>query len=225
MNKSKYSYLKRLVKGISGSWKVTMEGGSRFTSHEAVNVRKWCAKRIGFHNTTMSIASARPAEINSSLDHISPRSMSNASLESQGGFQPPMEEPRSQGCSYEAVLTIEDLHTQINSCFTCGVNWSQQHVSLDCDECGGYALMRPCPLCEASACGEMWKRDFTVSHASSKARWQGVCKLSDRPTAYQTFPAAISGCQALPPGCSAAARLARDLCQRLEKLSTQQRPS
>lgn len=94
---------------------------------------------------------------------MSPRNLSDASLESQGGgYEQPLQEPRSQGCSYEAVLTIEEVHTQMNSCFTCGVNWAQQHVSLDCDECGGYALVRPCPLCEASACGETWKRDLTM---------------------------------------------------------------
>lgn len=58
-------------------------------------------------------------------------------------------------------MTIEDLRVQMGSCFTCGVSWTDDHVSLDCSECGGYSLERPCPLCEGS-CGTTWKRDFTM---------------------------------------------------------------
>lgn len=74
----------------------------------------------------------------------------------------------------DTMLTIEDLRAQMGTCFTCGVSWSDDHVSLDCSECGGYSLSRPCPLCDG-ACGELWKRDFSMSHAFNKARWVGVC--------------------------------------------------
>lgn len=47
------------------------------------------------------------------------------------------------------------------SCFSCGVTWTDDHVSLDCGECGGYSLERPCPLCDGK-CGVQWKRDFTM---------------------------------------------------------------
>lgn len=47
------------------------------------------------------------------------------------------------------------------SCFTCGVSWAEHHVSLDCSECGGYAMERPCPTCEGT-CGAVWKRDLTM---------------------------------------------------------------
>lgn len=43
--------------------------------------------------------------------------------------------------------------------FSCGVNWEQRHVSLDCLECGGYSLERPCPIC-AGHCRNIWKRDL-----------------------------------------------------------------
>ncbi|EFA08614.2 protein pinocchio [Tribolium castaneum] len=79
------------------------------------------------------------------------------------------------------VLTIEELRLQMTTCFTCGVSWSDSHVSLDCAECGGYALERPCPECEGG-CGAVWKRDLSMSHASSKARWQGKCEKKDKGT-------------------------------------------
>ena len=61
----------------------------------------------------------------------------------------------------ETVLTIEELRAQMGSCFTCGVTWAEDQVSLDCAECGGYSLERPCMLCDG-VCGQLWKRDFTM---------------------------------------------------------------
>ncbi|XP_017107292.2 protein pinocchio isoform X1 [Drosophila bipectinata] len=123
--------------------------------------------------------------------------------------------------SMDSVLTIEELRQHMGSCFTCGVSWTDDHVSLDCSECGGYSLERPCPLCDGQ-CGVQWKRDFAMSHACSQARWVGVCI---------SYPEAVAGVQ-LPVGgaagaatsCAAAAanqlRLAQELCSRLEQLST-----
>ncbi|KAH8412532.1 hypothetical protein KR009_002804 [Drosophila setifemur] len=122
--------------------------------------------------------------------------------------------------SMDNVLTIEELRQHMGSCFTCGVSWTDDHVSLDCSECGGYSLERPCPLCDGQ-CGVQWKRDFAMSHACSQARWVGVCI---------SYPEVVAGVQ-LPVGgavggtsCAAAAanqlRLAQELCSRLEQLST-----
>jgi len=63
--------------------------------------------------------------------------------------------------SMDNVLTIEELRQHMGSCFTCGVSWTDDHVSLDCSECGGYSLERPCPLCDGQ-CGVQWKRDFAM---------------------------------------------------------------
>lgn len=59
------------------------------------------------------------------------------------------------------VLTIEELRQHMGSCMTCGVSWTDDHVSLDCSECGGYSIERPCPLCDGK-CGVQWKRDFKM---------------------------------------------------------------
>ncbi|KAK4319165.1 hypothetical protein Pmani_009884 [Petrolisthes manimaculis] len=80
------------------------------------------------------------------------------------------------------MMTLEDLRSQYNSCYTCGVSWSDNHVSLDCRECGGYSLERPCPLCDGK-CGNSWRRDVSMSHSVGKAHWEGECELDslDRP--------------------------------------------
>ncbi|EDW39650.1 GL15076 [Drosophila persimilis] len=163
-------------------------------------------------SSNMSIASVHGPQI---ADICSPLSHHNlglsASLPDLVGS--PLE------ISMDNVMTIEELRQHMGSCFTCGVSWTDDHVSLDCSECGGYSLERPCPLCDGQ-CGVQWKRDFAMSHACSQARWVGVCI---------SYPEAVSGVQ-LPGGagpstsCAAAAanqlRLAQELCSRLEQLST-----
>nr|XP_014086554.1 protein pinocchio isoform X2 [Bactrocera oleae]XP_036225490.1 protein pinocchio isoform X2 [Bactrocera oleae]XP_036225491.1 protein pinocchio isoform X2 [Bactrocera oleae] len=125
--------------------------------------------------------------------------------------------------SVDNVLTIEELRQHMGSCFTCGVSWTDDHVSLDCSECGGYSLERPCPLCDGQ-CGVLWKRDFTMSHAYSKARWHGVCPSYQEAMAHLNphESAAIVTSSAAPSTCANAAtqmRLAQELCLRLEELS------
>ncbi|CAK9809383.1 hypothetical protein ANTQUA_LOCUS7019 [Anthophora quadrimaculata] len=90
----------------------------------------------------------------------------------------------------DTILTIEELRAQLNSCFTCGVSWSEEHVSLDCSECGGYSLQRPCPLCDGR-CRTSWKRDLTMSHTSGKARWIGECGLTCGPSIEEPLMPAL----------------------------------
>ncbi|KAK9507590.1 hypothetical protein O3M35_007414 [Rhynocoris fuscipes] len=110
----------------------------------------------------MSVASVHP--VSGGLTHRSQSFSSVSSLDDVHGY------------FTEPVLSIEELRLQLNSCFTCGVSWHDEHVSLDCAECGGYSLERPCPLCEGH-CTAVWKRDLTMSHACGKARWEGSCAL------------------------------------------------
>ncbi|XP_076365854.1 uncharacterized protein LOC143254584 [Tachypleus tridentatus] len=77
------------------------------------------------------------------------------------------------------MLTLESLRNHYSSCFSCGVSWMDNHISLDCLECGGYALQRPCPECEGE-CKSIWSRDKTASHESKHAKWQGQCYGSDK---------------------------------------------
>ena len=75
---------------------------------------------------------------------------------------------------YEMV-TLEALKSLYRSCFTCGVRWHEDHVTLDCPECGGYSMSRPCPHCDGK-CGSQWKRDIRATHENHAAVWTGVCK-------------------------------------------------
>lgn len=71
-------------------------------------------------------------------------------------------------------LTIEELRSERNSCWLCGCNWQQDHVSLDCPECDGYALSRPCPQCEGE-CKQVWRREINSTHDRHRASWVGYC--------------------------------------------------
>jgi len=91
-------------------------------------------------------------------------------------------------CRYQpenTVFSIEQIRQQLNSCFTCGVSWPEDHVSLDCAECGGYSLQRPCVVCEGK-CHVIWKRDLAMSHASGKARWLGECAINNNQVQEKT---------------------------------------
>ena len=74
-------------------------------------------------------------------------------------------------------LTIEELRLTFNSCWLCGCNWQQDHISLYCPECGGYALTRPCPNCDGK-CKQIWKRNVTATHDLHRAHWIGHCNQS-----------------------------------------------
>ncbi|XP_022241661.1 uncharacterized protein LOC111085771 isoform X2 [Limulus polyphemus] len=76
-----------------------------------------------------------------------------------------------------SILTLEGLCCHYNSCFSCGVSWADNHVSLDCFECGGYAMQRPCPECEGK-CKSIWSRNVTASHDSRQSKWEGQCYRS-----------------------------------------------
>ncbi|CAG2056906.1 unnamed protein product [Timema podura] len=145
----------------------------------------------------MSMTRVHPPEMHTGLSH---RSSSIGSLGSS------LEELHHYFNSSDAVLSIEELRLQLNSCFTCGVSWHDEHVSLDCRECGGYSLERPCPLCDGR-CNSVWKRDLTMSHATGKARWEGECALRCKPAADSKF-----GFKSI------SAEEESRLCSRLEKL-------
>ncbi|XP_013772345.1 protein pinocchio-like isoform X1 [Limulus polyphemus] len=84
------------------------------------------------------------------------------------------------------MLTIEGLRNHYNSCFSCGVNWYEDHVSLDCPECGGYAMQRPCPECDGQ-CESTWRRDLAASHNTKQAKWEGECRKSRTQTNQKLF--------------------------------------
>lgn len=96
-------------------------------------------------------------------------------------FAPPvMEQPHEDYApntlteEYGKMLTLEDLKDYNSNCLTCGVSWRNEEASLDCNECGGYPLRRPCPECSGQ-CGATWDRDLTKSHDKALAAFSGVC--------------------------------------------------
>ncbi|KAL1423850.1 hypothetical protein MTO96_020765 [Rhipicephalus appendiculatus] len=80
------------------------------------------------------------------------------------------------------AVTLEDLKSLYNCCFTCGVSWAEDQVSLDCAECGGYALHRPCVQCNGS-CGTVWRRDLVASHKLRRSQWIGECEKAPQDAA------------------------------------------
>ncbi|CAD6998435.1 unnamed protein product [Ceratitis capitata] len=113
-------------------------------------------------------------------------------------------------------LTIEELRQHMGSCFTCGVSWTDDHVSLDCSECGGYSLERPCPYVMASVVFSGNVTSLCSLAWCLPSYQEAVTHLNPREVA------ATVNSSAAPSTCATAAtqmRLAQELCLRLEKLS------
>ncbi len=49
------------------------------------------------------------------------------------------------------------------NCFvcSCGRSWYSGEFSPECQECDGYAMHRPCPICHGY-CGKMWQRNVEM---------------------------------------------------------------
>ncbi|XP_055637531.1 protein pinocchio isoform X2 [Toxorhynchites rutilus septentrionalis] len=179
----------------------------------------------------MSVASVQAPHLTELCNSLSRTSLSLSSSLSDLVGSPSSLAAANSAMDAEAVITIEELRAQLGSCFTCGVSWADDQVSLDCSECGGYSLERPCIICDG-LCGQDWKRDFTMSHACGKARWQGVCTKFPAQM-IQLQSASLSSCAsfsshhqlmqtAAVSSCHGTANqqfLQQELCARLEKLS------
>eukprot|EP00056_Hartaetosiga_gracilis_P004935 m.79682 g.79682 ORF g.79682 m.79682 type:complete len:104 (+) comp11985_c0_seq3:989-1300(+) len=62
------------------------------------------------------------------------------------------------------------------SCSSCGASWEEGEVSHGCEECGGFGITRPCPICDGY-CGSVWRRGVEMSWNHHMAYWDGECKL------------------------------------------------
>lgn len=119
------------------------------------------------------------------------------------------------------TLNLEDLKAQLGqSCLSCGVCWTDDHFSFDCAECGGYSIKKPCPKCNGS-CGNVWTRDFSMSHTYRAAKWNGTCKYYSNPFEKPAAESSITFINPSAASCSMSHFYPNDLCRRLEKLHVQ----
>lgn len=114
----------------------------------------------------------------------------------------------------QPYLTIEELKSALNSCWLCGCNWAQEHLSLDCPECGGYSLTRPCLKCDGK-CERRWQRNINATHDRHKALWVGECQFEEaerRGQATASSSGSSSGASALESLKLSPAPLASSIC-------------
>eukprot|EP00055_Hartaetosiga_balthica_P003105 m.6480 g.6480 ORF g.6480 m.6480 type:complete len:100 (+) comp2605_c0_seq2:111-410(+) len=65
---------------------------------------------------------------------------------------------------------------QVISCSSCGAYWADGSCTEGCEECGGYGMRRPCPICNGT-CGMIWVREIEMSWSHHSAFWDGQCSL------------------------------------------------
>lgn len=74
------------------------------------------------------------------------------------------------------MMKSEPYQKKLSTCHLCKQCWYDSKFTSQCDECGGYALQRPCPAC-GGQCGQVWTRDIAKTHSLHKAYWEGQCTL------------------------------------------------
>lgn len=136
-------------------------------------------------STSASIASniISPSASASSLG--SSEASSEGEAEEDDDFMTINFRPHNQGDNesdqqqQQQYIAMDEQQQSLNSCRLCGCNWLQDHISLDCRECGGYALTRPCPKCDGS-CEQLWTRNISATHDRHTAFWSGNCAFENR---------------------------------------------
>lgn len=78
--------------------------------------------------------------------------------------------------SVQSLISSPEYQRMQTRCQLCWCLWSEDQSSANCIECGGYAMSRPCPLCQGQ-CGAIWTRDVYMSHGNYEAHWDGDCLL------------------------------------------------
>lgn len=77
-----------------------------------------------------------------------------------------------------ALLHSKEYLQRYTRCTLCWSIWCENMCTSSCMECGGYAMERPCPICQGR-CGQIWKRDVEMSHSNNEAHWEGSCGLPE----------------------------------------------
>ncbi|KAK3589210.1 hypothetical protein CHS0354_020069 [Potamilus streckersoni] len=84
----------------------------------------------------------------------------------------------------DGLLKSQPYQRKISTCHLCNQCWYDGKFDADCPECGGFALQRPCPICNGQ-CSNIWCRDIKSSHSFHEAHWDGECGLP--PAVRQVF--------------------------------------
>jgi hypothetical protein len=71
-------------------------------------------------------------------------------------------------------------------CTSCGADWVAGGWSDGCEECGGGALSRSCPLCQGR-CGAIARRAVIDSNDEGCAHWIGACGLAPMAAAASRY--------------------------------------
>ncbi|XP_071804081.1 uncharacterized protein [Asterias amurensis] len=76
------------------------------------------------------------------------------------------------------LVQSQEYQMWFNKCSTCHISWYEGRFTYGCEECGGFALKRPCPICTGK-CQAIWTRETEMSHKMRLAHWDGDCRLPE----------------------------------------------
>ncbi|KAL4218447.1 hypothetical protein ACF0H5_023182 [Mactra antiquata] len=76
----------------------------------------------------------------------------------------------------EEMKKSEPYQKKLSTCHLCKQCWYDNSYSKHCPECDGFALQRPCVICDGR-CEQIWQRNINKTHSFHKAHWEGRCDL------------------------------------------------
>ena len=62
--------------------------------------------------------------------------------------------------AYPSLVNVK-LSAFLCATFSCQASWYENQTGSQCEECGGYTMVRPCPVCEGM-CSRRWRRNIDM---------------------------------------------------------------
>lgn len=169
--------------GLIESWRLSRQLSRELAPGHRMHGRKWhaIARNTGSDDVLFVSDTGEIADVHltwgTPRDGTWPTAGFHESVESFASW---LAEERAHAVMIEAQVHAENRVVPGTAvCRSCGADWGQGHVSHDCPECGGFALVCTCPVCGGS-CPAIWERAIMDSNDSGEAHWIGTCAKARR---------------------------------------------
>lgn len=170
-----------VVGSISG-WRLSRQLARELTPGHRMHGRKWhaIARAEGADDVLFVSGTGEIADVHLTWTAPGDSDFPSAGFhESVAAFAAWLAEEKAHVAMIEAqALAEDDVAPGTALCRSCGADWGSGQVTTRCAECGGFALVRSCPVC-GGGCGAIWRRAVIDSNDDAEAHWVGSCAAAD----------------------------------------------
>lgn len=168
--------------GSIGSWQLSRQLARELAPGHRMHGRKWhaVARCDGSDDVLFVSETGEIADVHMTWSTPVDSKFPSAGFhESVEAFSRWLDEEKA----YVAMIVAQDEAEEAVApgsavCGSCGADWGLGKVTDGCNECGGFALVRTCPIC-GGGCISVWKRAIADSNDSGEAHWVGSCTANN----------------------------------------------